>query len=65
MAVDHNTIDYPSFRRNFYIEVPDIKRMDESEVATLRKELDGIKVRLCIKQLSACVAMCMCAVYPH
>lgn len=44
MAVDHSTIDYPSFRRNFYIEVPDIKRMEEAEVAALRKELDGIKV---------------------
>lgn len=44
MAVDHSTINYPPFRRNFYIEVPDIKRMDEAEVATLRKELDGIKV---------------------
>ena len=44
MAVDHSTIDYAPFRRNFYIEVPEIKRMDETEVAALRKELDGIKV---------------------
>ena len=46
MAVDHSTINYPPFRRNFYIEVPEIKRMDEAEVTALRKELDGIKVRL-------------------
>jgi hypothetical protein len=43
-AVDHGTVQYAPFRRNFYIEVPDVKRMSEAEVAALRKE-DGIKVR--------------------
>ncbi|KAF8072380.1 RH42 [Scenedesmus sp. PABB004] len=45
LAVDHAAVTYPPFRRAFYIEVPEIKRMTEPEVAALRKELDGIKVR--------------------
>lgn len=44
-AVDHSTIDYPSFRRNFYIEAQDIKRLTMDEVKKLRQDLDGIKVR--------------------
>ncbi|KAI8468169.1 MAG: P-loop containing nucleoside triphosphate hydrolase protein [Monoraphidium minutum] len=44
-AVDHSTVEYPPFRRNFYIEVPEITKMSDEEVAKLRKELDGIKVR--------------------
>lgn len=43
-AVDHNTIDYPPFRKNFYIEVSEISRMTANEEKELRKELDGIKV---------------------
>ncbi len=42
---DHSKIDYPPFRRNFYIEVPELARMSEEAVAERRKELDGIKVR--------------------
>jgi hypothetical protein len=44
-AVDHAAISYPPFRKNFYIEVPELARLSESEVAALRAELDGIKVR--------------------
>lgn len=43
--IDHSTIDYPPFRKNFYIEVPELARMSEAEVQQLRHELDGIKVR--------------------
>lgn len=43
MAVDHATVDYPPFRRRFYIEVPEIQRMTEEEVAAARKT-EGIKV---------------------
>jgi len=43
-AVDHNTMDYPQFRRRFYIEVPEIQRLTEEEVALLR-ETEGVKVR--------------------
>lgn len=42
---DHSKFDYPPFRRNFYIEVPELARMSEEAVAERRKELDGIKVR--------------------
>ncbi|KIY91234.1 ATP-dependent RNA helicase DDX46/PRP5 [Monoraphidium neglectum] len=44
-AVDHSAVEYPPFRRNFYIEVPEIAKMSDEDVAKLRKELDGIKVR--------------------
>jgi hypothetical protein len=43
MAVDHATVDYPPFRRRFYIEVPEIQRMSDEEVAAARKT-EGIKV---------------------
>ncbi|PSC68276.1 DEAD-box ATP-dependent RNA helicase 42 isoform A [Micractinium conductrix] len=45
MAVDHAAIQYPPFRRNFYIEVPELARMSEEEVAAYRRQLDGVKVR--------------------
>lgn len=41
VAVDHSTISYPPFRKNFYIEVTELSRMGEAELAELRKELDG------------------------
>ncbi|KAK9806771.1 hypothetical protein WJX72_002237 [[Myrmecia] bisecta] len=44
-AADHNLIEYQPFRRNFYIEVPDLARMTPEEVAEHRKLLDDIKVR--------------------
>ena len=44
-AVDHSKIDYPPFRRNFYIEVQELQKMSEDDVAKYRKELDDIKVR--------------------
>jgi ATP-dependent RNA helicase DDX46/PRP5 len=37
-------MSYGPFRKNFYIEVPEIARMSDEEVAAMRKELDGIKV---------------------
>lgn len=42
--VDHSKINYPPFRRSFYIEVPDLAKMTEAEVAAHRKFLDNIKV---------------------
>lgn len=38
--VDHSKIDYPSFRKNFYIEVREISRMTPEEVAAYRKQLE-------------------------
>ncbi|KAL4430956.1 hypothetical protein ABPG75_006212 [Micractinium tetrahymenae] len=45
VAVDHGTIQYPPFRRNFYIEVPELARMTPAEVEEYRRQLDGVKVR--------------------
>ncbi|KAK9809677.1 hypothetical protein WJX73_003655 [Symbiochloris irregularis] len=44
-VVDHSTMDYHPFRRDFYIEVPELARLTPEEVAESRKQLDGIKVR--------------------
>ncbi|CAH9136081.1 unnamed protein product [Cuscuta epithymum] len=38
--VDHSKIEYPSFRKNFYIEVREISRMTSEEVASYRKQLE-------------------------
>ncbi|KAL0375126.1 UNVERIFIED_CONTAM: DEAD-box ATP-dependent RNA helicase 42 [Sesamum radiatum] len=38
--VDHSKIDYPPFRKNFYIEVKEISRMTPEEVASYRKQLE-------------------------
>jgi ATP-dependent RNA helicase DDX46/PRP5 len=44
-GVDHSKMDYEPFRRSFYTEPIDLSQMTEEEVASLRLELDGIKVR--------------------
>jgi ATP-dependent RNA helicase DDX46/PRP5 len=41
---DHAKINYLPFRRNFYIEVPELARMTDEQVAARRKDLDGLKV---------------------
>lgn len=38
--VDHSKINYPSFRKSFYIEVKEITRMTPDEVTAYRKELE-------------------------
>ncbi|KAG6432651.1 hypothetical protein SASPL_104232 [Salvia splendens] len=38
--VDHSKIDYPPFRKNFYIEVKEISKMTSEEVAAHRKQLE-------------------------
>eukprot|EP00966_Prymnesium_polylepis_P305184 7052532-Prymnesium_polylepis.1 len=43
--VDHSTMSYASFRKAFYIEVPEIKNMSDEDVEAYKKEMDGIKVR--------------------
>ncbi|KAL1875017.1 pre-mRNA processing RNA-helicase [Paecilomyces lecythidis] len=44
-GVDHAKMNYEPFRKNFYHEPIDLAEMTEEEVANLRLELDGIKVR--------------------
>ena len=43
--VDHKAITYDSFRKNFYVEVPDLAKMTQEEVTALRSELGSIKVK--------------------
>lgn len=43
--VDHDKIYYAPYRKNFYVEVPEIANMTNEEVEQLRDELEGIKVR--------------------
>ena len=43
-VVDHSTMTYAPFRRDFYIEVPELARMTDEEVAEYRKQLDDLKV---------------------
>jgi ATP-dependent RNA helicase DDX46/PRP5 len=44
-TIDHKKIEYEPFRRKFYNEPSHLADMTEEEVANLRLELDGIKVR--------------------
>ncbi|PYH46199.1 DEAD/DEAH box RNA helicase [Aspergillus saccharolyticus JOP 1030-1] len=44
-AVNHEKVEYEPFRRKFYTEPSDLAQMSEEEAASLRLELDGIKVR--------------------
>jgi len=43
--VDHDKVEYPPFRKNFYTEPAEVTAMTPEEVADLRLELDGIKVQ--------------------
>ncbi|KAL0079638.1 P-loop containing nucleoside triphosphate hydrolase protein [Phycomyces blakesleeanus] len=43
--VDHSQMEYEPFRKNFYIEPPELKEMTSDQVDMLRIELDGIKIR--------------------
>ncbi|XP_061607584.1 probable ATP-dependent RNA helicase DDX46 isoform X2 [Phyllopteryx taeniolatus] len=43
--VDHGKIEYEPYRKNFYVEVPDLARMSNEEVNTYRTELEGITVK--------------------
>nr|KMM71536.1 pre-mRNA-processing ATP-dependent RNA helicase prp5 [Coccidioides posadasii RMSCC 3488] len=44
-TVNHEKIDYEPFRKSFYTEPVDLAELNDEEVAALRLELDGIKVR--------------------
>ncbi|KAI3402834.2 PRP5 [Candida oxycetoniae] len=43
--IDHASIDYPSFSKNFYQEPFEIRNMSQQEIDMVRLELDNIKVR--------------------
>ena len=44
-TVNHAKMAYGPFRRSFYFEPSELSEMTEEEVADLRLELDGIKIR--------------------
>ncbi|KAH7388817.1 P-loop containing nucleoside triphosphate hydrolase protein [Pyrenochaeta sp. MPI-SDFR-AT-0127] len=44
-AVNHDKVEYEPFRKDFYTEPAEITQMTPEEVADLRHELDGIKVK--------------------
>ncbi|XP_040006940.1 probable ATP-dependent RNA helicase DDX46 [Xiphias gladius] len=43
--VDHGKIQYESYRKNFYVEVPELARMTQEELTSYRLELEGITVK--------------------
>ncbi|XP_049597990.1 probable ATP-dependent RNA helicase DDX46 isoform X1 [Syngnathus scovelli] len=43
--VDHGKIQYEPYRKNFYVEVPDLARMSNEDVIAYRLELEGITVK--------------------
>ena len=45
LQVDHTATEYAPFRRNLYVEVPELKAMSDADVEALKKSLDGIKTR--------------------
>lgn len=44
-ATNHSKISYQNFRKNFYHQPTELSEMTEEELADLRLELDGIKIR--------------------
>ena len=44
-AINHAKMNYEAFRKSFYHEPSELSEMTEEEVADLRLELDGIKIR--------------------
>ena len=44
-TVNHQKVNYEAFRRKFYTEPVELAEMTEEELADLRLELDGIKIR--------------------
>lgn len=43
--VDHSKYNYISFKKNFYIEAPEIAKMSWEDVHEYRKQLGGIRIR--------------------
>jgi ATP-dependent RNA helicase DDX46/PRP5 len=43
--VDHSKVEYLPFRKDFYIEVPEIAKMTEEEVNIHREALEDMKIR--------------------
>ena len=44
-TVDHAKVNYEPFQKSFYAEPSDLSKLSEEDVANIRLELDGIKVK--------------------
>ena len=45
VKIDHSGVEYQSFRKDFYFEVPELAKMSDAEVEEYRCEMEGIKVK--------------------
>ncbi len=43
--IDHSGIEYIPFRKDFYVEVPELSKMTQAEVDAYKKELEDIQVK--------------------
>lgn len=43
--IDHSSVNYLPFRKNFYVEVPELAKMTPAEVDAYKVELEGIQVK--------------------
>lgn len=43
--IDHNTVSYMPFRKDFYVEIPEIAKLTQAEVDKYREDLEGIQVK--------------------
>lgn len=43
--IDHSGMNYMPFRKNFYVEVPELAKMTPAEVDAYKLELEGIQVK--------------------
>lgn len=43
--IDHAGVDYAAFRKNFYVEVPELGKMTSDQVDLYKEELEGIQVK--------------------
>ncbi len=46
VCTDHSKVYYRPFKKNFYVEVPEISRLTQQEVDKHRLELDDLKVAM-------------------
>eukprot|EP00118_Oscarella_pearsei_P018128 m.184158 g.184158 ORF g.184158 m.184158 type:complete len:1077 (+) comp39318_c3_seq1:81-3311(+) len=44
-TIDHKKMDYVKFRKDFYVEVPDLAKMTEEEANAMREDLENIQVK--------------------
>lgn len=45
VKIDHSSIQYVPFRKDFYVEVPEIANMTKEEIDAYRADMEGIKIK--------------------